>query len=48
MALSPQAIKEVDSVLEGISKQFWNLPPTFPMAELHALLEDIGLHIPSI
>ena len=48
MALSPQAIREVDSVLEGISKQIWNLPPTFPKTGLHALLEDIGLNIPSI
>ncbi len=48
VALSPHAIREVDSVLEGISKKIWNLPPTFPKAGLHALLEDIGLIIPSI
>jgi hypothetical protein len=48
MALSPQAIREVDSVLDGISRQIWNLPPTFPKAGLHALLENIGLNIPSI
>ena len=48
MALSPQAIREVDSVLEGISRQIVNLPPTFPKAGLHALLEDIGLNIPSV
>ena len=48
MALSPQAIREVDYVLEGISRQIWNLPPTFPKARLHALLEELGLNIPSI
>jgi hypothetical protein len=48
MALSPQAIREVDSVLEGISKKIWSLPPTFPKDGLHALLEDIGLNIPSV
>jgi hypothetical protein len=48
MALSPQAIREVDSVLESISSQTWNLPPTFPNARLHALLEDLGLNIPSV
>ena len=32
MALSPQAIREVDSLLEGISKQIGNLPLTFPKA----------------
>jgi hypothetical protein len=48
MALSPQAIWEVDSVLEGLSRKIWNLPPTFPKVGLHALLEDIGLNIPSI
>jgi hypothetical protein len=35
-------------VLEGISRQILSLPPTFPKAGLHALLEDIGLSIPSI
>ena len=48
MALSPQAIREVNSILEGISKKIWHLPPTFPKAGLHALLEDIGLNVPSI
>jgi hypothetical protein len=48
MALSPQAISEVDSILEAISREIWTLPPTFPKAGLHALLEDIGLNIPSI
>ena len=48
MALSPQVIREVDSVLEGISRQIWDLPPSFPKAGLHALLEDIGLNIPSV
>ena len=35
-------------MVEGISRQIWNLPPTFPKARLHALLEDIGHNIPSI
>ena len=48
MALSPQAIHEVDSLIEGISRQIWNLPINFPRAGLHALLEDLGLNIPSI
>ena len=48
MALSPQAIREVDSVLEGISRQIRSLPPSFPKAGLHSLLEDIGLNIPSV
>jgi hypothetical protein len=48
MALSPQAMQEVDSSLEDISRQIWNLPPAFPKAGLHALLEDLGLNIPSI
>ena len=48
MALYPQAIREVDSVLEGISRQIWNLPPAFPEVGLHALLEDLGLNIPSV
>ncbi len=34
--------------MEGVSRKIWNLPPTFPKTGLHALLEDIGLNIPSI
>jgi len=41
-------MREVDSVLEGISRKIWVLPPTFPKSGLHALLEDLGLNIPSI
>ena len=48
MALSRQAIQEMDLVLEGISIQIWSLFPTFPKARLHALLEDLDLNIPSI
>jgi hypothetical protein len=48
MALSPQAIHEVDSLIEGIFRQIWNLPINFPMTGLYALLEDLGLNIPSI
>ena len=35
-------------MLEIISRNTWNLPPTFPKAGLHALLEDIGINIPSV
>ena len=35
-------------MLEGIYIQIWNLSPVFPKAGLHALLEDLGLNIPSI
>jgi hypothetical protein len=48
MALSPQDIRDVDSLLEGISRQIWNLPLAFPKAGLHALIKDLGLNIPSI
>ena len=48
MDLSPQAIREVDSLLEGISIQIWNLPLAFPKAGLHALLKELGRNIPSI
>jgi len=48
MALSPTAIKEVDLVLKRISRQVWNLPASFPKAGLHALLEEVGLNIPSV
>ena len=48
MALTPQAIQEIDSLLEGISRQIWNLPLAFPKAGLHAHLEDLGLNISSI
>ena len=48
MALPPTAIKEVDSVLERISKEIWNLPASFPKVGLHSLLEEAGLNIPSV
>ena len=48
MALSPQAIQEIDFLLESISRQIWNLPLAFPKAGLHAHLEDLGLNIPSM
>ena len=28
--------------------QIWSLPPTFPKDGLHALLENLGLNIPSV
>jgi hypothetical protein len=48
MALSPTSIKAVDSVVEAISMESWNLPASFPKAGLHALLEEVGLNIPSV
>ena len=48
MALSPTAIKAVDSVVESISREIRNLPASFPKAGLHALLEEVGLNIPSV
>jgi hypothetical protein len=48
MALSPTSIKAVDSVVESISREIWNLPASFPKAGHHALLEEVGLNIPSV
>ncbi len=48
MTLSPQDIREVESLLEDITRQIWNLPLAFLKAALHAFLEDLGLNIPSI
>jgi hypothetical protein len=48
MVLSLQAIREVDSMFEGIFKQISNLPPIFPKDGLHAFLEDLGLNILSV
>ena len=48
MALSPPSIKAVDAVLESISREIWNLPTSFPKAGLHALLDEVGLNIPSV
>ena len=48
MALSPPSIKAVDAVLESISREIWNLPASFPKASLHALLDEVGLNIPSV
>jgi hypothetical protein len=45
MALSPQSIQEMDSYIERISRQIWNLPITFRKVGLHARLEDMGLNI---
>jgi hypothetical protein len=47
MALFPTAIREVDAVVEKISRKTWNLPTSFPKAELHALTDDLGL-VPSV
>jgi len=48
MALSPPPIKAVDPVLEFISRDIWKLPASFPKTGLHALLEEVGLNIPSV
>jgi hypothetical protein len=39
MALSPPAIREVDAVMEKISRKMWNLLAFFPKAGLHALFD---------
>ena len=48
MALSPTAMAEVDSILEGTSRKIWHLPNTFPRAGLHAPSEELGLNIPTV
>jgi hypothetical protein len=48
MALSPTAMAEVDSILEGAARKIWHLPKTFPRAGLHAPPEELGLNIPTI
>ncbi len=35
MALSPDAIKAIDSLLERLSRRIWGLPHSFPRAGLH-------------
>ena len=35
-------------MMERISRQIWNLPASFPKAGLHALLDEVGLNIPSV
>jgi len=48
MALSPQALKEVDSFVEKLSRKIWGLPASFPRGGMHVPVEEIGLNIPSI
>ena len=48
MALSPTSIKQVDVVIESISREILNLPISFPRAGLHALPKEVGLNIPSV
>jgi hypothetical protein len=48
MTPPPTAIKEVDPLLEKFSRVIWNLPASFPKAGLHALLDEVGLNIPSV
>jgi hypothetical protein len=48
MALSPTAMGEMDSILEGTSRKIWNLPNTFPRAGLNAPNDKLGLNIPTV
>ena len=48
MALSPTAMAEVNSILEGTSRKIWHLPNTFPRAGLHAPPDELGLDIPTV
>ncbi len=48
MALSPTAMAEVDSILEGTSSKIGHLPHTFPRAGLHTLAEELELNIPTV
>ena len=48
MAFSPTAMAEVESILEGTSKEIWHLPNAFPRAGLHAPPEEPGLNIPIV
>jgi hypothetical protein len=48
IALSPTSIKAVDSVVESISREIWNLLASFSKAGLHVLLEEVGFNIPSV
>ena len=48
MALSLTSIKQVDVVIESISREIWNLPISFSRVGLHALPEEVGLNIPSV
>ena len=48
MALSPKAMGEIDSIIEGTSRKIWNLPNTFSRTGLHALAEELGLNIPTV
>jgi hypothetical protein len=48
MALSPTSIKQVDAMIESISREIRNLPISFPRAGLHALPDEVGLNIPSV
>ena len=47
MAISPKAMGQVDSILEGATRKIWN-PNTFPRAGLHARAEKLGLDIPTV
>jgi len=48
MALSPTTIGEVDSILEGTSRNIWNLLYTFPRVGLHASTEELEHNIATI
>ena len=48
MALSPFAMRAVDSVMDKLLKRIWNLPVSFPSAGLHFLQKDFGLDIHTV
>jgi len=48
IALSLDAMKAVDSLLEILSRKMWGLPTSFPRIGLLGPIEEIGLNIPSI
>jgi len=48
VALSPDATKAKDSIIEKLSRNIWGIPTSVQRAGLHAPIEEIGLSIPSI
>jgi hypothetical protein len=48
MALSPDAIKAVASLLERLSRKIWHLLNSSPRAGLHSPINELGLNIPTI
>ncbi len=48
MAIPPSAMTEVDSIVEGVTRNIWHLPNNFPITGIHAPPEELGLNIPTI